>query len=68
VIDGTFLGAGNSTTWTFKHNWGGNAGEYYILRWVQDPGMVGRVGNLKRQDGFPVIDDRDWVGYLRVMG
>ncbi|KAI1859049.1 hypothetical protein JX265_010526 [Neoarthrinium moseri] len=29
---GVFLGAKNVTTWYFKDNWAGNAGEYYLLR------------------------------------
>jgi hypothetical protein len=60
-----FLGARNSTTWWFKYNWGGNAGEYYIVRWLEDAGKAGALA--KRQGGFPVLDDRDWVGYLRVV-
>jgi len=68
LADGIFLGAGNSTTWTFKYNWGGNAGEYYIVRWLENPVMLNRVGNVRRQGEFPVLDDRDWVGYLKVAG
>lgn len=66
IVDGVFLGAGDSTAWTFKYNWGGNAGEYYILRWLKDSPKTGRMG--KRQGEFPVLDDRDWVGFLKVTG
>jgi hypothetical protein len=48
--------------WAFKSNWGGNAGQYYLVRWMGD-------GEEKRQAGGepPVVDDRDWVGYLKVV-
>lgn len=54
---------GSSTEWAFKHNWGGNAGEYFLVRWRGE--VVEEKGKGKRQDP-PVVDDRDWVGYLRV--
>ena len=63
-LPGVFLGAGSSTQWFFKHNWGGNAGEYFLLRWLEDGGKEVKE---KRQEG-PVIDDRDWVGYLKIEG
>ncbi|KAK7182323.1 hypothetical protein DPSP01_002376 [Paraphaeosphaeria sporulosa] len=49
--------------WKFKSNWGGNAGQYYLVRWA------GGEGEMKRQVGGepPVVDDRDWVGYLKVV-
>ncbi|KAF2119782.1 hypothetical protein BDV96DRAFT_568203 [Lophiotrema nucula] len=68
--DGVFLGAKNTTTWTYKFNWGGNAGEYYLLRLlgVMPKGTV----HVKRQDGggrppvtFPP-DGTDWTGFLKV--
>lgn len=51
--------------WGFKSNWGGNAGQYWLVRWVGGGGM----GEEKRQVGMepPVVDDRDWVGELRVV-
>lgn len=55
------MGAKSSTTWKYKYNWGGNAGEYYILRWLDKAGMM-----KKRQD-MPVPDDRDWIGFLKIM-
>jgi hypothetical protein len=64
-VPGVFLGTRNSTSWKYKFNWGGNAGEYFILRWLQ--AGEGKVGMQKRQD-FPVIDDRDYVGFLKVLG
>jgi len=61
-VPGVFLGAKSSTRWKYKHNWGGNAGEYFLLRWLEE-----QAGLNKRQDG-PIVDDRDWVGYLKVIG
>ncbi|KAF1994195.1 hypothetical protein P154DRAFT_582025 [Amniculicola lignicola CBS 123094] len=57
---GIFLGARNSSTWNFKFNWGGNAGEYYLLR-LSSPAAT----KARRQD-FPVLDDRDWTGFLKI--
>lgn len=68
IVDGAFLGAGNSTTWSFKYNWGGNAGEYYLLRWVKNPTGAGQLKERQEGGEFPVLDDRDWVGYLKVVG
>ncbi|KAF9729245.1 hypothetical protein PMIN06_000146 [Paraphaeosphaeria minitans] len=50
--------------WTFKSNWGGNAGQYYLVRWAG-----AEEGEAKRQAGGepPVVDDRDWDGYLKVV-
>lgn len=65
--EAVYLGAeGNNGVaglkWMFKSNWGGNAGQYYLVRWEghQDE---------KRQAGGepPIVDDRDWVGYLKVV-
>lgn len=61
-----YLGAQGRTGWNFKFNWGGNAGEYYLVR--LRPAEVEKRGVQKRQGGFPVIDDRDWVGFLKVLG
>lgn len=49
--------------WAFKSNWGGNAGQYYLVRWAGDG------EDKKRQVGGepPVVDDRDWAGYLKVV-
>jgi hypothetical protein len=49
--------------WAFKSNWGGNAGQYFLVRWLGEDGK-----EEKRQAGGdpPVVDDRDWVGYLKV--
>lgn len=61
---GVFLGVGDSTTWFFKYNWGGNAGEYYLLRLL---GRDGSSSKRKRQQ-FPTPDDRDYTGFLKVVG
>ncbi|KAF2737393.1 hypothetical protein EJ04DRAFT_521143 [Polyplosphaeria fusca] len=70
---GVYLGARNTTTWTFRYNWGGNAGEYFLLRLM---GVMGKEATrtVERRQEFtpPPIsfppDDRDWVGFLRVVG
>ncbi|KAF2684233.1 hypothetical protein K458DRAFT_487689 [Lentithecium fluviatile CBS 122367] len=69
-----YFGARGRTGWAFKYNWGGNAGEYYLVRWIgEGKGLTRRgegtkEGLEKRQGEFPVLDDRDWVGLLRVVG
>ncbi|KAF2652956.1 hypothetical protein K491DRAFT_695112 [Lophiostoma macrostomum CBS 122681] len=68
-LPGTYLGVKGSTTWFFKYNFGGNAGEYYLVRWGGGyDGLVEGGRKMKRQDdgGFPQLDDRDWTGWLRV--
>lgn len=69
-VEGVFLGAAGKTEVALKYNWGGNAGEYYLVR--LNGGVEGLVGGTKakdkRQDGFPVLDDRDWTGFLRIVG
>ncbi|KAF2009281.1 hypothetical protein BU24DRAFT_468256 [Aaosphaeria arxii CBS 175.79] len=67
-VEGVYLGAEGNTRWRFKFNWGGNAGEYYLVRLDEEA-----EGTLdRRQDGgpgvFPPIDDRDFVGFLKVVG
>lgn len=69
------MGAKGGTVWGFKFNWGGNAGEYYLVRLREEGWDVKRTwggrrrGVERRQDGgFPVIDDRDFVGFLKVVG
>ncbi|KAF2267200.1 hypothetical protein CC78DRAFT_92692 [Lojkania enalia] len=78
--EGVFLGAKNTTTWTFKFNWGGNAGEYYLLRllgaadWNRENRLEAEGKRMrwgKRQNGtFPPLtfppDDRDWMGFLKI--
>ncbi|KAF2275409.1 uncharacterized protein EI97DRAFT_73904 [Westerdykella ornata] len=73
-VEGVFLGAAGKTEVALKYNWGGNAGEYYLVR--LNGGVEGLVGGEiekgegkeKRQDGFPVLDDRDWTGFLKIVG
>ncbi|KAI0133459.1 hypothetical protein BJ170DRAFT_715491 [Xylariales sp. AK1849] len=50
---GIFLGLGNITTWLFKYNWAGNAGEYYLLR------LLGPLSDIAEGDvtGFLKIND-----------
>ena len=69
-VPGVFLGREGSTRWFYKYNWGGNAGEYYLLRWLKQGGRVNGtgVGKGREKRQFPVLDDRDWTGYLRVVG
>lgn len=64
-VDGIFLGAAGKTEIFLKYNWGGNAGEYYLVR--LNGGLVGqeKAGMEKRQ--FPTLDDRDWNGYVRIL-
>ncbi|KAF1949011.1 hypothetical protein CC80DRAFT_281604 [Byssothecium circinans] len=62
-VPGIFLGTKGSTSWKYKFNWGGNAGEYYILRWLAK-GSGGE--DLRTRQDFPVIDDRDYVGFLKL--
>ncbi|KAF2870762.1 hypothetical protein BDV95DRAFT_607895 [Massariosphaeria phaeospora] len=64
---GVFLGAGNSTTWNFKYNWGGVVGEYYLLRLADATMTKTARGTLRKRQDFPVLDDRDWVGFLKVV-
>jgi hypothetical protein len=70
-VEGVFLGAEGSTEITFRHNWGGNAGEYYLVRLKAGFGDWGSGSGkervVRRQDGFPNIDDRNWEGYLRIV-
>jgi hypothetical protein len=66
--EGVFLGANGHTTWFLKHNWGGNAGEYYLVRLAGGIEALQSTSDMKkRQDGFPQIDDRDSSGYLRIL-
>lgn len=64
-VPGVFLGAKESTRWFFKNNWGGNAGDYFLLRWQEEAEAGKMEGNGKRQSG-PIVDDRDWYGYLKI--
>lgn len=65
---GVFLGANGQTTWNLKHNWGGNAGEYFLVRLAGGvEGLHGGSEMRKRQEGFPIIDDRDATGYLKIL-
>lgn len=63
-VGGVYIGWEGRVRWVYKHNWGGNAGEYFLVR------LAGEEGMGKRQDGGggPSVDDRDWVGWLRVEG
>jgi hypothetical protein len=57
-----------SSTFKFKYNWGGNAGEYYIVRWLENGERIEeRKKGKKRQEGFPILDDRDFEGFLKVV-
>lgn len=51
---GVFLGARNRTTWFYKDNWAGNAGEYYLLRLI-GPGVDANMTS------------RDFVGLLKIV-
>jgi hypothetical protein len=68
-VEGVFLGAAGRTEIMFRYNWGGNAGEYYLVRLNGGVGGLGKRRSLrqKRQAGFPVLDDRDWTGFLKIV-
>lgn len=67
MVEGVFLGAGDRTRAWFRYNWGGNAGEYYLVRLEGGVGGLGMDKRIEKRQGFPALDDRDWRGYLRVV-
>lgn len=68
-VSGVFLGAKGKTNWFFKYNWAGNAGEYYLVRLAGGAeGLRGGSRKLGKRQDFPTLDDRDWNGFIKIVG